>query len=129
MTSFPSEPNTPREPAAPTERSSTGLDANVAGALCYLLGFVSGLAFILLEKQSRSVRFHAMQSTFTFVALLVLQIGASWIPLVGGFLAILVSPLTLVLWVLLMVKAYQGEHFKLPVVGDLAEEHAGLPNE
>ena len=124
----PPEATQPREPVSPSgDPSSTGLDANVAGLLCYLLGFVSGIAFLVLEKRSSFVRFHALQSTFTFVGLLALQYVAGWIPLLGTFLAFLVSPVSIVLWVLLMVRAYQGERFKLPVMGDLADEHSEIP--
>lgn len=95
-------------------KSSTGLEENVAGLLCYIAGWVSGLVFFLIEKDSKFVKFHAMQSIITFVACVVL----SFIPVVQW----VVWVLALVLWIILMIKAYQGEKFKLPVIGDLAEK-------
>lgn len=107
--------------------SSTGLDPTVAGLLCYLLFFVTGIAFLVLERRSRFVRFHATQSTLTFVSLFVAQIVCGWIPLLGALLGAAIGLLGLVLWVWLMWKALQGEWAKLPVVGDMAEERADIP--
>ncbi len=95
-------------------KSSTGMEENVAGLLCYVAGWITGLIFFLIEKDSKFVKFHAMQSIITFVAVVIL----CWIP----FVNIIVGILALVLWILLMVKVYQGEKFKLPVIGDLAEK-------
>jgi uncharacterized membrane protein len=95
-------------------KSSTGLDENVAGLLCYIAGWVSGLVFFLIEKDSKFVKFHAMQSIITFVAVVIL----AFIPIINWVIGIL----ALVLWIVLMIKAYQGEKFKLPVIGDLAEK-------
>jgi uncharacterized membrane protein len=95
-------------------KSSTGLEENVAGLLCYVLGWITGLVFFLIEKDSKFVKFHAMQSIITFGACTIL----SFIPIVNWFIGII----ALVLWILLMVKAYQGQKFKLPFIGDLAEK-------
>jgi uncharacterized membrane protein len=107
------------------EVSSTGLDSNIAGLLCYLLGFITGIVFLIIEKENRYVRFHAYQSLATFAALFVLSLIAGFIPVVGRLIGLLLGPVSLILWILLMVKAYQGERFKLPVVGDWAEEQSG----
>lgn len=104
------------------ERSSTGLDVRLAAMLTYLLGFVSGIGFLLVERNSRFVRFHAAQSTLAFGGLFVLNILLSMIPFVGWFISFLLVPVTVVLWLLLMFKAYQGETFKLPQLGDIAEQ-------
>lgn len=112
-------------PPSSDSGSSTGLDSKLAGVLCYLLGFVSGILFILIEKQDRDVRFHAYQSTATFLSLFVLNVGASIVPLVGWIVALVLPFVIFVVWVLLMVKAFQGVRYKLPVVGDWAEESAG----
>jgi len=105
-----------------------GLNENIASLLCYAAGWVTGLVFILLEKENKTVRFHAFQSLITFAALGLVTVVLRVIPLIGRLLASVVSPLvaiiTLVLWIILMVKAYQGQKFKLPVVGDLAEQQA-----
>jgi uncharacterized membrane protein len=114
------------EPMAP-DPSSTGLDPTLAALLAYLLGFISGLLFLLIEKKSRFVRFHAMQSTLTFLALTVVSFVAGFVPLLGALVGFVASVVGLVLWVLLMVRALQGDWYKLPVVGDMAEERARLP--
>lgn len=110
--------------ATPQElgKSSTGLDANVAALLCYLVGLISGLVFFLIEKQNKFVRFHALQSLITFLAFAVLNVVLGFVTL--GFAWPLLSLAELIVWVLLMVKGYQGEKFKLPVIGDIAEKHA-----
>lgn len=103
--------------------TSTGLNQNVAGLLCYLVGWVTGLIFFLLEKENKFVRFHAMQSMITFGGLTILFMVIAYIPFIGWMLLPFLGLLQLVLWILLMVKAYQGEQFKLPVIGDLAEKN------
>ena len=108
---------------ADESKSSTGLDQNVAGLLCYLIGWVTGLIFILIEKENRYVRFHAMQSLITFGGLTVLFMVIGYLPVMGWGLIPVLGIVQLVLWILLMVKAYQGEQFKLPVIGDLAEKN------
>ncbi len=107
------------------EKSSTGLEANIAGLLCYVGWWVSGLVFILIEKESKFVRFHAMQSIYVFGVLTIAMIVLSWIPVLGVVLTSLIWVLGVVLWIILMVKAYQGAKFKLPWAGDLAEKKAG----
>jgi len=104
-----------------TSVGGSGLPKNVAGLLCYVLGFVSGIVFVMIEKD-KEVRFHAFQSIFTSVAAFLLQTALSMTRLYS--LSALVSYLTLGIFVVLMIKAYQGEKFKLPVVGDMAEKYA-----
>jgi uncharacterized membrane protein len=106
-----------------TEKTASGLDPNVAAALSYALGWITGLVFLLSEQENKFVRFHAMQSTIVFAALSVLCVLLQMIPLLGMLVTVfLVVPASAVLWLLLMFKAYQGERFKLPVAGDMAEE-------
>jgi uncharacterized membrane protein len=104
------------------EKSSTGLQANIAGLLCYVLGWISGLIFILIEKESKFVRFHALQSIYVFGALTVAAIILSWIPFIGVVLGWLISVIGFILWIVLMFKAFQGTMYKLPWVGNLAEK-------
>jgi uncharacterized membrane protein len=99
-------------------RSSTGLDENVAGFFCYLLGFITGIVFLAVEKESRFVKFHAKQSTITFLGLFVISLIVGWIPVLG----ILIFIFSLILWLILMVKALRGEKYALPIVGKMAEE-------
>ena len=105
-------------------RSSTGLEENVAGFFCYVLGFITGIVFLVVEKRSSFVRFHAMQSTITFLGLFVISAILGVIPI----LHLLVYPiwiLSLILWLILMVKALRGERYLLPIVGKMAEERSG----
>lgn len=120
-------PNNEETPTPqPTEKTKTslGMDENLEALLSYVLGWVTGLIFFILEKESKYVKFHAMQSLITFLALFVLMIVLSFIPIIGWIINLILPFLALILWILLMVKAYQGEKFKLPVVGDIAEEQA-----
>jgi len=106
-----------------TEKTSTGLDANLAAALSYLVGFVTGIIFLLVEKENKFVRFHAMQSTLLFVGIVAIDILLQIIPFLGALVFIfVVIPASAVLWLLLMYKAYQGEEFKLPLVGQMAAD-------
>ena len=108
-----------------------GIPENVAGLLCYVLGWLSGLVFFLIDKRP-SIRFHAMQSMILFGALFVLQIVLSFGGIIGGILgfgivSLLHSVLALailVCWILCMVNAYQGKRFKVPVIGDMAENYS-----
>ena len=100
------------------DQSSTGLDENVAGFLCYLLGFITGIVFLVIEKKSGFVKFHAKQSTITFLGLFVFSLMIGWIPVIGTLILIL----SLILWLVLMIKALQGKRYSLPIVGKMAEE-------
>jgi uncharacterized membrane protein len=102
-------------------KTSLGLEENVEGALCYVLGWITGLIFYLLEKDNKFVKFHAMQSIIVFLPLMILAWLLSWfIWFLGG----LIGLIFLILWIILIIKAYQGEKFKLPIVGDIAEKYA-----
>jgi uncharacterized membrane protein len=101
--------------------SSTGLEPNVAGLLCYLGGWISGIVFLVIEQKNRFVRFHALQSIVTFGALTVAGALLGWIPYAGDVFGIIIGILAFILWIVLMVKAYQGELYKVPVAGQVAE--------
>ena len=122
-------------------KSSTGLDENIAALLSYVLGWVSGLVFFLMEKDSKLVRFHAMQSilfcvvvavlgiALWVVTFLILLVGAMLPDIMGSLLALLgtliwlvFSVAMLIAWILCLVRAYQGQFFKLPVIGNMAEK-------
>lgn len=105
-------------------KSSTGIQPNVAALLCYLVGWITGLVFFLIEKENKFVRFHAFQSLVTFGSLAVLTIVLTFVPVIGWSIIPVVYLVQLVLWVVLMVKAYQGELFKLPIAGEMAEKKA-----
>src|ERR1700750_2236949 len=104
-----------------TEKTSTGFDANVAAALSYLVGFVTGIIFLLVEKENKFVRFHAMQSTLLFLGIVGIDILLQIVPILGALVVIFfVIPVSAILWLMLMLKAYQGREFKLPLVGQMA---------
>jgi uncharacterized membrane protein len=103
-------------------KCSTGLKPNVAALLSYIAGFVSGIVFLVIEKENKFVRFHALQSIITFGAIFVLQWVFSYVFFVSALVPIL-SLGSLALWVILMIKSYQGEKFKLPVIGDIVEKN------
>ena len=107
------------------EKTSTGLTENVAGLLCYVLGWISGIVFLLIEPENKFVRFHAIQSIVVFGAITVAGIILGWIPIIGGFVSWVLSVLGFILWIVLMVKAYQGTKYKLPWAGDFAEKRSG----
>ena len=113
-----------------------GLQQNVVAVLCYLLGWITGLIFILTEKENQFVRFHAMQSIFTFggltwlfimvfaITVLLIEIPAvgdiAWLSYILGFWPVVL--LVIVIWILLMTMAYRGKRFKLLWIGDYAEK-------
>lgn len=118
----------PKQTTNAGEVTSTGLSRNIAGVLCYVLGFVTGMIFLIVEKENRFIRFHAYQSIFIFAALFILNIILTSIPFIGWIVGILMAPLGIILWIVLMIKAYQGRYFKLPLVGDLAEKQLQTTN-
>jgi len=105
-------------------KTSMNLEENVAGALCYVLVWVTGIIFYIIEKDNKFVKFHAMQSILVFLPLSIITWILMFIPFVGWAISGLISILMFILWLVLMFKAYKGEKFKLPVVGDMAEKHA-----
>jgi uncharacterized membrane protein len=116
-------------------KTETGLEPNVAGLLCYVAGWVSGIVFLVLEKKDKFVRFHAIQSIIVFGAFSVVWIvlgivNASIYFSVHGLwiffyiIMILLGVFAFILWIILMLKAYKGEKFKLPIAGDIAAKNS-----
>jgi uncharacterized membrane protein len=100
--------------------NSTGLKKETAGALCYVLGPVTGVLFLIIDKDPY-VKFHAVQSIVVFIGLFAIQ----WIltlSIVLVFLVPLVGILTFVLWLLLIYKAWMGEKWAVPLVGGIVEK-------
>jgi uncharacterized membrane protein len=96
------------------------LSPNAAGLLCYLGGWISGIIFLVLEEKNRTVRFHAAQSIVVFGGLILVSILFGWMPKIGGVVSGLAIAFGFIFCVVLMVKAYQGDLYKLPVIGDIA---------
>lgn len=108
---------------------------NVAAALCYVLGLITGILFLVLEpyKNDRLIRFHAFQSIFLHLAWFVFWIVYSivmgmFMHIVGFFLSAILWPLfalaSLGLWLYMIISAYQGKTVVLPVIGPLAQQQA-----
>ena len=104
-------------------KTSIGMQPNVAALLSYLAGFVTGIIFYLIEKENKFVRFHAMQSIVVFGFLFVLNFILHLIPIIGWVLLPFIGILTIILWIVLMIKAYRCEYFKLPIAGEIAEKN------
>jgi len=104
------------------KKTVSGFDENLAGALCYGLGWITGLLFFATEPENSFVRFHAMQSMLVFGTACVVFMVCLSIPFLGWILSIVVFYGSAALWLILMFKAYQGERFKLPVAGEIAEQ-------
>lgn len=99
------------------DKSSTGMETNVAAGLAVLLGWLGGLIFFLIEKESKFVKFYAFQSI-----ILGLCYVLSPIPVIGWIWAVVI----LVFWVLTLINAFQGKIYKVPIIGNLAAKQAGL---
>ncbi len=106
--------------------NSLDMDENLEALLAYLLGWVTGIIFYVLEDESKFVRFHAMQSILTFlpIHIIVVIIGTGFGYYFGffGMIAQIIGIIAFALWLILMLKAYKGEWFKLPYIGDYAED-------
>ncbi|HHU19679.1 MAG TPA: DUF4870 domain-containing protein [Bacilli bacterium] len=102
--------------------TSSGMEQNLAGMLSYLVGFVTGIIFLLIEKENKFVRYHAIQSIGLSVALILIYTVLSFIPFIGWLIGLLLSPVTMILVVYVMWQAYQNKYFKLPIISQIAEE-------
>jgi len=128
-----------RPPTPPMQPATSGLSENAAATLSYVLGWITGIIFFLIDRRPY-VRFHAAQSIVTFGGLHLIRIvlgiffgvgwwlgGAThWAGLgLGAMLLMLIGLVSLVLWIVCMIKAYQGERFMVPIAGDIAANLAG----
>ena len=111
--------------------STLNLEPNIAGFLSYLFSPISALIIFLMEKRNRFVRFHAMQALILAGGVIAWEIVVrilAYIPVINFVVVCLLNPLfflgIFVLWIVLMVQAFQGKMFKLPVIGDYAEKYA-----
>jgi len=102
--------------------TSSGMEQNLAGMLSYLVGFVTGIIFLLIEKENKFVRYHAIQSIGLSVALILIYTVLSFIPFIGWLIGLLLSPVTMVLAIYVMWQAYQNKYVKLPIISQIAEE-------
>jgi uncharacterized membrane protein len=124
-------------PAATPVVQSAGMEQNLASALCYLVGWITGVVFLVLEpyNKDKTIRFHAFQSIFFSIATIPIYIVVGifsfilhYIPVIGALITILLYAVLgfgfFGLWLFLMYKAYNKEKFMLPIIGALAEKQA-----
>lgn len=102
-------------------KTRIGLNQNTTGLLCYLLGWITGIIFLILEPDNRYVRFHAIQSIVVFG---VLSVVMGIFDLFFWGISFFIGILGFILWIILMVKAYQGERFRIPIAGDIANSNS-----
>jgi uncharacterized membrane protein len=124
---------------APQIAPSVGMTDNMAGALCYLFGFITGILFLVLApyNQDRNIRFHAFQSIFLNIAwvalwivITIILIPFRYIPFLGLFISLVLQSVIglggFIAWLYMMFKTYNGEKIVLPVIGPMAEKQAGV---
>ena len=119
------------------ETTGTGLAPNIASLLCYICMPITSIIFLVIEKQDRDVRFHAWQATLLgvgyIIAVIGIQAAAAMLGWVASFLGTMVGyfrPLlllgTVILWGICLIKSYQGERWRIPVLGDIAAQKANV---
>ena len=111
-----------REKLTEPAGTSTGLSPNIAGLLCYVGVWISGIIFLVLEQRNKFVRFHAAQSIIVFGTLTVAGIILGLIPVVGVAFYSIIGIIGFIVWIIMIVKASSGEWYKLPWAGDVAEK-------
>lgn len=113
--------------AVPASTAASGLSDNAAGALAYIT-ILPAILFLIVEPYNRRpfVRFHAFQSIFLCIACTIVLIALGLIPVVGWILTPLLLLALFVLWLVALLKAYNGKQFHLPVIGDIAQKQAEL---
>jgi uncharacterized membrane protein len=104
--------------------TSIRLPENIVAALSYTVGWVSGIFFLLLERNNKFVRFHAMQSVLIFMPIVLLLFLVGWVPYIGWLIADEVGMAAMLILLILMYMAYRGSKFKIPIIGKIAYEYA-----
>lgn len=112
--------------------TKTDTNRNIVAALSYFLGFITGVIILLVEKEDKYVRFHAMQSIVIFGGLFVLNLilsivfgSLSFLGAVVNIINTLITVASVIIWIVSMIKAYQGQVFKWPLAGNFAEKQVG----
>jgi uncharacterized membrane protein len=124
-------------PAPGASAGGTGLAPNIASLLCYICMPITSIIFLIIEKENADVRFHAWQGTAFGVGYIVLIIAleilaailgaiASVLGIIIGFFVPIIGLAAFVIWIVCLIKAYQGERWRIPVVGDFAAKKAGV---
>ena len=126
--------NTP-PPAGGTQ--GTGLAPNIASLLCYICMPITSIVFLIIEKENEDVRFHAWQGTAFGIGYIVLVIAleilaailgaiASVLGIIIGFFIPILGLAAFIIWIVCLIKSYQGERWRIPFVGDFAAKKAGI---
>ena len=114
-----------REKGYASPGATVSLTPNIAGLLCYLGVWITGIIFFILEQKNKWIRFHAAQSIVVFGTLGIAGAILGWIPIAGHVFSAILGITGFVFWIVLMVKAYNGERYKVPWAGDIAEMMVG----
>ena len=137
----PAENREPKQGSGPSGETGgtkgTGLAPNIASLLCYICMPITSIIFLVIEKDNADVKFHAWQGTIFGVAYIIVLIGlqvvaailGAIIGVLGAIVGILIPIVAIaafILWIICMVKAYQGERWRIPYLGDMAAKKAGL---
>ena len=109
------------ETGANSKKTALGLPENIEAVLCYLFAWVGGLVLFVIERKNEFIRFHALQSIFTFLSFNILSVIVGVIPFFGWFVGGILWLLGLAVWIITIIKAYQHEKYKLPFIGDWVE--------
>jgi uncharacterized membrane protein len=115
-----------REKKEASSETSTGLMPNVASLLCYVGGWISGIVFFVLEQKNVDVRFHAAQSIIVFGFLTIAGTILGLIPIIGNAFSTIIGIIAVILWIVLMVKAYNGERYGIIWAADIADNITGF---
>ncbi len=125
----------PNQPQTGGSSGGSGLAPNVASLLCYICTFITGIIFLIIEKDNKDVKFHAWQAIFLGVASIALQIVITILSLILGQISSVLGMIIglfgwviylgiFVIWIMAMIKAYQGQRWLIPFIGNLAEQQA-----
>jgi uncharacterized membrane protein len=127
------------QPLPPPQLTTVAMNDNLAGALCYLLGFITGILFLVLApyNQNRTIRFHAFQSIFlniawfaAYIVVSIVSLAFRVIPFLGTFVSIVLHLALflafVIIWFYLLFKTYNGEKIVLPLIGPFADKQAGV---
>lgn len=102
--------------------TSLGLSENIAGSLTYLFGFVSGFIMLIVERENRFVRYHALQSIYISIVFVSAYLLLGMLPLIGWLTTMVLAPAGLVMWIILMLNAYKGRYSKMLYISDFANK-------
>jgi uncharacterized membrane protein len=133
------EANPPGAQTLPPPVATVTMTDNLAGALCYLVGFITGILFLVLApyNQNRTIRFHAFQSIFlniawfgVYIVATIISLAFRVIPFLGVFVSIVLHLALflagIIIWFYMIFKTYNGEKIVLPIVGPYADKQAGV---